>query len=124
MNISIEKIVGTLLHEMVHLYNLQNNIKDTSRSGLYHNKNFKEIAEMKGLNVEKSEQYGWCITEIKEEVKDHINISNLNSDCFVIARRPPFKSKDKDKSEDKDKKKSSTRTYQNTSSIKIFVFSY
>ena len=27
-----DEIIGTLLHEMVHLYNLQNGIKDTSRS--------------------------------------------------------------------------------------------
>jgi len=26
------------MHEMAHLYNLQNGIKDTTRAGLYHNK--------------------------------------------------------------------------------------
>lgn len=32
------EICETMLHEMIHLLNLQNNIQDTSRSGKYHNK--------------------------------------------------------------------------------------
>lgn len=34
----IEDVTATLLHEMVHLYHLQNNVKDCSRGGTYHNK--------------------------------------------------------------------------------------
>lgn len=40
---------ATLMHEMVHLLCHQNNIADTSRQGRYHNKEFKRIAEEKGL---------------------------------------------------------------------------
>ena len=40
-----EHVAETLLHEMVHLYNLQVGVQDTSRSGTYHNKKYKEAAE-------------------------------------------------------------------------------
>ena len=41
----IENVVATVLHEMVHLYHLQNGIKDCSRNGTYHNKTFRDAAQ-------------------------------------------------------------------------------
>ena len=41
----IEEIIDTILHEMVHLYCRENNIKEVSRGGKYHNGKFKELAE-------------------------------------------------------------------------------
>lgn len=58
---------GTLIHEMVHLLNLQLGIQDTSRSGLYHNKKFKEAAEQHGLVVTKDAKYGYCRTKLTDE---------------------------------------------------------
>ena len=43
LNRPIENIVATLIHEGCHLYALQNNIKDTSNRGIYHNKRFKAL---------------------------------------------------------------------------------
>lgn len=63
------EVAGTMLHEMVHLYNLQNGVKDTSREGTYHNKKFKEAAESHGLMVENTEKYGWAKTDLTEEAK-------------------------------------------------------
>lgn len=54
-----EQVCETLLHEMVHLYNLQVGVQDTSRSGTYHNKKYKEAAEQHGLSVDKDSKYGW-----------------------------------------------------------------
>ena len=54
-----EQVAETLLHEMVHLYNLQIGVQDTSRGGTYHNKKYKEAAEQHGLTVEKDAKYGW-----------------------------------------------------------------
>lgn len=62
-----EEICGTLLHEMVHLYNAQVGIQDTCRSGLYHNKQFKRTAEKHGLVVSKSETYGFSATHLDNE---------------------------------------------------------
>lgn len=68
----IENVVATLLHEMVHLYNLQNVVKDTSRGGNYHNKKFKETAEKVDLNISYDSRIGWSITEPTEALIDFI----------------------------------------------------
>ena len=44
LNRPIENIVATMLHEMVHIYHLMNNVQDCSRGNTYHNKKFKEKA--------------------------------------------------------------------------------
>lgn len=53
----IENVMATLLHEMVHLYCYENDIKDTSRGFTYHNKRFKTAAESHGLIVAHHEKY-------------------------------------------------------------------
>lgn len=58
----IENVTATLLHEMVHYWNYQNGIQDTSRGGTYHNRRFKEAAEARGLVILHDEKYGWTIT--------------------------------------------------------------
>ena len=73
LNRPIENVVATLIHEASHLYALQNDIKDTSNRGVYHNKNFKKIAEEMGhLHIEKHDKYGWTITEPTEDTIDFI----------------------------------------------------
>lgn len=67
-----EQIAETLLHEMVHLFNLQNKIQDTSRNGTYHNKKFKAAAEAHGLKVEQDSKYGWNRTELNDEARNYI----------------------------------------------------
>ena len=62
INRPIENVVATMLHEMVHIYCMQNDIKDTSRGGAYHNKKFKEQAEKRDLIIDHSESIGWSVT--------------------------------------------------------------
>lgn len=59
----IENVVATMQHEMVHLYCLQNGIKDTSRGGSYHNKRFKAEAEKRDLQISYDSKIGWSITQ-------------------------------------------------------------
>lgn len=68
----IENVVSTLLHEMVHIYNLMNNIQDCSRGNTYHNKKFKEKAESVGLHIDYDSRIGWSITSPTEELIDYI----------------------------------------------------
>lgn len=68
----IEDVVATVMHEMVHLYNIQHNVQDCSRGGAYHNKRFKEEAERRGLAIEHHPTYGWTITEPGEALIDYI----------------------------------------------------
>lgn len=84
----IEDICGTLLHEMVHLKNLQDDIQDCSRSSQYHNKKFKICAEKHGLNAQKTEKYGFADTSLKPEAHEFITSLNLKS--FELFRNLNF----------------------------------
>lgn len=67
------EIVDTMLHELVHVYCDQNNIKDTSRNGFYHNQRFKKIAEEFGLLCIATDN-GWNTTSVgNEEALEKIN---------------------------------------------------
>lgn len=68
----IEEVVGTLVHEMVHLYNIAHGVQDCSRGGMYHNKRFKEEAERRGLEIDHHEKYGWTITRVSEAMFEYI----------------------------------------------------
>lgn len=85
LNRSFSEICSTLLHEMVHLWNLQNGVQDTSRNGSYHNKKFKETAEQHGLIIDKDEKYGWTRTSLNKEAEVYIN--SLNDDGFSLYRK-------------------------------------
>lgn len=98
-------VLGTLLHEMCHLYALENGIKDTSRSGIYHNKKFKQIAEEHGLSVSEESQIGWGRTTITEETRDFIT-DNCGIKSFEVKKLRPV---EKDKEE---KPKQSRRKYK------------
>lgn len=91
LNRPLKESVGTLLHEMIHLYNLQNNIKDTSRGGTYHNKAFKETAEKFGLTVSKGDKYGYNITSLNETTSKMVEDMNITN--FEIVRFQPDKVK-------------------------------
>lgn len=90
-----EEVAGTMLHEMVHLYNVQNGVKDTSRAGTYHNKEYKKAAEAHGLNCEKDEKYGWTVTSLTDDAKQEtINyMSFIGKDSFSIYREALTKEK-------------------------------
>lgn len=84
LNRPFEETCGTLLHEMVHLQNLQDDVQDTSRSGLYHNRKFKETAEEHGLTVEKGSKYGWHITALTPEAQAFVQ--SLGKNGFGLVR--------------------------------------
>ena len=80
------EIIETLLHEMVHLYNLQNGVKDTSRSGYYHNKSFKESAEAHGLIAEKVDGSGYSKTSLSEDAVKFVKAQDrVRFDLFRTA---------------------------------------
>ena len=59
----IEDTIGTLVHEMCHIYNNEVlNTQDCSRGGTYHNREFKKAAEAHGLKVSRSDKYGYSHT--------------------------------------------------------------
>lgn len=80
----IEQVVATLIHEMVHLYNLQNGVQDCSRGGTYHNKKFKDEAEKHMIQIDKSDKYGWTITSPTDELLEYI--LNKGWEDFQMSR--------------------------------------
>lgn len=80
----IECVVSTLLHEMVHIYNLQNDIKDTSRGNTYHNKKFKEKAESVGLVVDHDPRIGFSVTSASDDLV--LYIAEQNWEDILINR--------------------------------------
>lgn len=106
INISVDYIgertvvqtITTLMHEMAHLYNTQNGIKDTTRGGTYHNKRFKESAEAHGLVCEPNEHIGWAHTTPTPETREWIE-KNIPIKSFrvykQIAEKEPNESKPK-----------------------------
>ena len=78
LNRPFEETCCTLIHEMVHLWNLQEGVQDTSRSGTYHNKAFKAAAEAHGLIVEKSAKYGFSTTTLAPATLNFIQAMEKN----------------------------------------------
>lgn len=99
---TIQEVCGTLLHEMVHLHCLQNDIKDTSRGTSYHNKKFKEVAESHGLIIEHDPRYGWTKTSLNANTESLIE--SLGESAFELYRSKIDKVS-------KGTKKSSSRKY-------------
>lgn len=56
-------VMATLVHEMCHQYCQERDLKDTSRSGTYHNKTFREVAEAHGLSISYDKRIGWSETK-------------------------------------------------------------
>jgi curved DNA-binding protein CbpA len=58
------EVLATLLHEAAHALAHERGIKDTSRQGRYHNKQFKIHAEELALTVEHDDPNGWSASTI------------------------------------------------------------
>jgi hypothetical protein len=102
LNRPYEEIMRTLLHEMVHLYCAvqERPIKDTSRGGTFHNKNFKEAAEKHGFFYDEpaDARYGWAFPKLTPETIKLINNGfkfQINKAAFKIARLEPDSSSKK-----------------------------
>ncbi len=85
INRSPEDICETILHEQCHLYNLMHDINDTSNYGRYHNVRFKETAMAHGLDVSKTERYGWSDTSLNSESLAYLKRLNLKKFEFRRA---------------------------------------
>ena len=93
LNRSVEEIIATLLHEMVHLHCSLKDIKDTSNNYVYHNKRFKKEAEAHGLIIEYFKTIGWSVTSLKEETRKLIKTFNVNETLFEYYRNTPVRVK-------------------------------
>ena len=79
-----DQIIGTMMHECVHLYNSQRGVSDCGVTQ-YHNKHFKEVAESHGLKVSKMGNRGFAHTELNEAGKKFADSQELTFDCSRIS---------------------------------------
>lgn len=86
LNRGIYPVMTTLLHEMVHLHNLVNNIKDVSRGNTYHNMKFKKVAEAHGLLVEHADKIGWSLSKLQGLTMDLIDMNHFDEAVFSFGR--------------------------------------
>ena len=89
LNRPFTELVALLIHEMIHLFNRNSGIQDTSRGGTYHNTKFKECAEAHGLTVCKDPKNGWMVTGLKQELIDWcLNSKYKQIDLFREVQQP------------------------------------
>lgn len=114
---NIENVLATLLHEMIHLYCMVNEIQDTSNIGRYHNKRFKNEAEKRDLIIEYVQYIGYSKTTPSDKFIQVIKDNGLYKNIYhcrttgnnLIA--PPTDGSDSGNEGSQGKKKSSTRKY-------------
>jgi len=82
-------ILETLLHEMAHLKNHQENISDCSATQR-HNKFFKAAAESFGLGVTQSVQYGYGHTHLTPIAMKAINELEPNYELYRLYKNAAF----------------------------------
>ena len=90
MSRSPEAILETLLHEMAHLKNAVNGIRDCT-SGQYHNKHFKRAAEEFGLEVERGGNKGYAFTSLGELGEKTVKEFKPNRKALSGLQRRPVK---------------------------------
>ena len=93
LNRSILETASTLIHEMCHQWARVNNFKDTARSGSFHNKLFREIAEDHGLNVQYVHGLGWTETSLSESTAKLLQGFMEKNPQTLVYREMPIKVK-------------------------------
>ena len=65
----VSQIYADLFHQIVHILNAENEIRDTSKKGQYHKKEFKSRAESLGLMIlNKKDGYGFTHIIVPDEL--------------------------------------------------------
>lgn len=86
-----EEIIGILLHQMVHLNNKINKIKDCNKK--IHNEDFKKQAEKVGFVVEEIDGEGYSDTQLSDALIKEIQALNINTDIFTLHLKAKQKGK-------------------------------
>lgn len=94
----IEETIDTMVHEMVHLYCREHDIKDVSRGTQYHNGRFRAEAERRGLTcVYVDKRIGWNTTPSDKLIEyalskdwNEIKINRGTPSVFGLGGLPPI----------------------------------
>ena len=88
-----EQTCATLLHEMVHLYCNENDIRDTCQNGRYHNKAFSTECEARDLVVEYDRANGYAHTSPTDAFKQKIAEAGIDLTVRFARIMPKAKAK-------------------------------
>ena len=88
-----EQTCATLLHEMVHLYCNENDIRDTCQNGRYHNKAFAVECEARDLVVEYDRANGYAHTSPTDAFKQKIAEAGIDLTVRFARIMPKAKAK-------------------------------
>ena len=88
-----EQTCATLLHEMVHLYCNENDIRDTCQNGRYHNKAFSTECEARDLVVEYDRANGYAHTSPTDAFKQKIADAGIDLTVRFARIMPKAKAK-------------------------------
>lgn len=81
-----EEVLETLLHEMAHKFNEERGIQDVTSAQQYHNKRFKEAAELAGLVVQQVPKFGFALTSLGPRAKEVIHGHRPDRKAFLLSR--------------------------------------
>ena len=93
INRPTEQTCATLLHEMVHLYCNENDIRDTCQNGRYHNKAFSTECEARDLVVEYDRANGYAHTSPTDAFKQKIADAGIDLTVRFARIMPKAKAK-------------------------------
>jgi SprT-like family len=82
--------ITTLIHEMVHVWNVLREVKDTSRGNTYHNKAFLKSCEAIGMEYthgQPDSKIGYSAVTLTTELENKIKFWGINKEAFVVARK-------------------------------------
>ena len=84
-------VLSTLIHEAVHAYCQQNDIKETSRQGRYHNKKFANLARDFGLDVQELGGHGLSNTSLSEgTAEQYAEAHTALQEAISLYKRNPM----------------------------------
>jgi hypothetical protein len=86
---SVEDIMGTLLHEMVHHANALKGVADGSGPRGYHTRVFRDLARAVGLTVECDGRHGWAITRLGAKARRAVLRFKPQKHAFEMFRKRP-----------------------------------
>lgn len=90
IDVSFVETMDTLMHEMVHLYNIVKGVQDVSRNGTYHNKRFLERALKSGFEypqVKPDKKYGYSFVKLSPITIAILKEMPINQSIFSISRK-------------------------------------
>jgi len=86
LNRTFHELCGTMQHEMVHLYNIYNNIQDVNANGKTHNTKFRDAAESRGLHIERADKIGWSVTTLTDSMREFVDSLDIDKSVFSWKR--------------------------------------